>query len=82
MERLNCWEYMDCGREPGGKRAVLLGVCPAAVNVESDGVNHGRAAGRFCWPEDETLCPGIGEEKIQRCHGCPFLQEVGQQEGD
>ena len=82
MKRENCWEYMDCGREPGGKRVTLLGVCPAAIHMESDGINHGHAAGRLCWPVEETLCPGIGEEKVQRCHDCPFFEEVARQEGE
>ena len=82
MERLNCWEYMDCGREPGGKRVSLLGVCPAAVNIESHGINHGQAAGRFCWPVEETLCPGTGQDKVKRCYDCPFFKEVAEQEGD
>ena len=82
MKRKNCWEFTDCGREPGGKRVTLLGVCPAAIDMESDGINHGHAAGRFCWPMEETLCPGEGEEKIRRCHNCPFFQEVERQEGE
>lgn len=82
MKHENCWEYMDCGREPGGKRASLLGVCPAAIHMESDGINHGQAAGRFCWPVEETLCPASGEEKVQRCHDCPFFEEVQRQEGE
>ncbi|MDP6544979.1 MAG: hypothetical protein QGH60_13395 [Phycisphaerae bacterium] len=82
MKRRNCWEFMDCGREPGGKRTGLLGVCPAAIHIESDGINHGQAAGRFCWPVEETLFPANGEEKVKRCHACPFFQEVKRQEGE
>jgi len=65
--RINCWEYMQCGREPRGKRAELLGVCPAAMNSESDGINHGRDAGRLCWSVEGTLCTGTIGVKFMKC---------------
>ena len=77
----NCWEHMDCGREAGGKRIDLLGACPAAVRKELDGVNHGKAAGRICWAMEDTLCPGIGSERLDRCLRCPFHKLVAQEEG-
>lgn len=81
MTRENCWEHMDCGREPGGKRADLLGVCPAAVCVEFHDINHGKAAGRICWVMDDTLCPGAGADKLDRCLQCPFFELVAREEG-
>lgn len=27
---LNCWEFMRCGREVGGKNTEKLGVCPVS----------------------------------------------------
>ena len=81
MHRLNCWEYMDCGRQPGGKRVDLVGPCPAALCDLADGINHGQAAGRCCWTLDGTLCPDTGEHRIQRCRQCPFFQHVAQEEG-
>jgi hypothetical protein len=82
MSRENCWEHMACGREPGGSRADLLGVCPAAIHGELDGINHGTAAGRLCWAVENTLCPAGGEDKLEICHRCPFYQCVRQQEGE
>ena len=49
MKRQNCWEYMKCGRQPGGDKVVDLGVCPAAEDNSYDGLNRGKNAGRFCW---------------------------------
>jgi hypothetical protein len=39
----NCWEHMQCGREPGGVKAAELGICPAAVDDAFDGINTGLA---------------------------------------
>lgn len=77
----NCWEYMDCGREAGGKRSDLLGVCPAAGCKELAGINHGQAAGRICWVLEGTLCPGAGSERLDRCLRCPFFERVAREEG-
>lgn len=85
-EKKNCWEYMDCGREPGGKRTDELGICPAAVTAEFDGINGGKNAGRFCWYVAGTLCPGMVQgtfvAKFDSCLKCPFLREVLLQEGN
>jgi hypothetical protein len=29
-KKLTCWEYMQCEREPGGRKAEAAGICPAA----------------------------------------------------
>jgi hypothetical protein len=73
---------MGCGRQPGGERVGLLGPCPAAIYEQLDGVNNGDAAGRFCWTLEGTLCPGVGEERIEKCFNCPFFHEVTMQEGE
>lgn len=85
MQRVNCWEAMDCGREPQGARAAELGVCPAAVSGQSDGTNQGLFRGRFCWQVTGTLCGGEVQgsfaKKMMRCLACPFLQLVQDEEG-
>ncbi len=81
MEQDNCWECLECGREPGGSRVDLLGVCPSTVDVKSEGINHGKTAGRFCWTIEGTLCPGTEEERIEKCSLCPFYLKVQQEEG-
>ena len=48
QNRLNCWEFLKCGREPGGEKADRLGICPAAADVSFDGINSGKCGGRIC----------------------------------
>ena len=55
--RQNCWEFMQCGREPGGARADESGVCrAAAMDPGRDGPNGGESAGRLCWAVTGTYC--------------------------
>jgi signal transduction histidine kinase len=85
VEKLNCWQHEQCGREPGGARAHELGACSAATDATCDGINGGANAGRFCWavagssaehPECLTL------EKIGgRCQECGFFRRVKYEEG-
>ena len=77
----NCWEYLHCGREQRGKNVNESGVCPAAIHNESDGINHGKAAGRFCWTIEGTLCPGNFAKKFSNCLKCSFFEEVIKEEG-
>jgi hypothetical protein len=78
--RLNCWECLGCGREPGGRHAAELGVCPAAVAVEADGVNGGRNGGRICWVVAGTRGKGPPDGTFARGHGacerCTFFRQV------
>ena len=83
--RENCWEYMCCGREPGGNRAKEFGVCPAATIEDLDGYNGGHHGGRFCWAVAGTFCGGEIQgdfaEKIGSCYRCNFFQYVKLEEG-
>jgi hypothetical protein len=86
MTRRNCWEAIKCGRQPGGKNAEELGVCPAALpNEYFDGVNEGTHCGRFCWAVAGTLCggkmQGTHAKKLMDCLGCEFLKQVNEDEG-
>ena len=84
MKRENCWEVMACGREPGGGNEGL-GVCPAAVSGEHDGVNGGKFRGRACWLVTVTFCRGGAEssfaKRMLRCLDCAFLKRVQDEEG-
>lgn len=84
-KRQNCWNYMKCGREPGGPRVVELGICPAASDTSFDGINLGENAGRFCWAVAGTFCGGKVQgsfaEKRASCITCDFFQEVQKEEG-
>jgi len=81
----NCWEYMQCEREPGGVKADERGVCPAASDRSFDGINSGECGGRICWAVAGTFCGGKVQgtfaEKRQSCLGCKFYNKVQQEEG-
>lgn len=84
QKKINCWDYMKCGREPGGEKASKLGVCPAATDVSFDGINRGKNAGRFCWAVAGTFCGGTAQgsfaEKRQSCLSCDFFNKVRHEE--
>ena len=73
---INCWEYFDCGREPGGARVSELGVCPATIALTLDGTHGGKNAGRACWVVAGTFCDsllqGTFARKIDSCEQCDF----------
>jgi len=85
MAKLNCWEFKKCGRQPGGPREAELGVCKAAVESRTNGVNNGSNGGRACWALAGTLCGGQLQgsfaSKLGNCLTCDFYQLVGQEEG-
>jgi len=85
IKKLDCWEYMECGREPGGSNADDSGVCPSSITTKYDGINGGMNAGRFCWPVAGTVCngdlQGTFAAKIKDCLKCPFFLAVARQEG-
>jgi len=77
--RLNCWEFMGCGREAG-----IEGACPAAGALALDGVHGGLNGGRLCWAVAGTLCAGRPEgpeEKSRACRSCDFYRVVLREEG-
>ena len=82
--KLNCWEYMQCQRQPGGKMVSKQGVCPAATDRSFDGINYGENAGRICWAVAGTCCGGEVQgtfaEKRDSCTGCEFYQMVQEEE--
>ncbi len=85
MIPLNCWEYKNCGRQPGGSKVAELGVCPAAIEPRVHGINHGKNGGRSCWAVTGTLCGGAVQgtfaSKLSNCLQCEFYQLVGKEEG-
>jgi len=84
--KINCWEFMKCGREPGGERVAEKRVCPAAVNTGLDGTNGGRNGGRCCWAIAGTFCFGEVQgttAKIYKvCMDCGFYWTVADEETD
>ena len=86
MSKLNCWEFMKCGREPGGLHAAELGECIAAVETSTDGINAGRNGGRSFWAISGTYCDGKVQgtfaSKIGDCKQCSFFRLVHQEEAE
>ncbi len=85
MTKTNCWEFKKCGREPGGAKANDLGVCAAAIETSTEGVNGGKHGGRICWAVTGTLCGGKVQgtfaRKIANCLlDCAFFKAVMQEE--
>ena len=86
MAKPNCWEFKNCGREPGGAKTGELGTCPAATEKRTHGVNGGRNGGRACWAITGTLCEGKVQGtfamKLADCRTCLFYKFVALHEGD
>jgi hypothetical protein len=83
--KLNCWEFMMCGREENGPKTAELGVCPAAADTFTDGINNGKNGGRICWAVAGTFCgdkiQGTFAEKKLSCMTCDFFKMVEEEEG-
>ncbi len=75
---------MKCGREPGGRMAARLGVCPAATEARLDGTHYGKNSGRACWAVAGTLCKGevqgVFAKKYHECSKCEFYVKVRKEE--
>ena len=84
MSRMNCWEFFECGREPGGKKTGESGVCPAASSIELNGINDGDNGGRACWAIAGTYCGGKAQgtyaQKLGDCLKCDFHTFVRHQQ--
>jgi CRP-like cAMP-binding protein len=84
-KKLNCWEFMNCKRQPGGAEADKDSICIAAADSSYDGINSGENAGRICWAVAGTCCggeiQGTFAEKRDSCTSCPFYRLVQEEEG-
>lgn len=81
MKRLNCWEFNQCGREPGGSKTNELGVCPSSIHYFYNDVNHGKNAGRFCWSVNGCYATK-DKNNLTFCLNCNFFKHVSMQEKD
>ena len=81
----NCWEFKNCGRQPGGSKVAELGVCPAAVDKAYSRFNSGINGGRACWVIAGTFCGGAVQgtyaQKLANCMSCEFYKKVKAEEG-
>ena len=82
--KLNCWEHIKCGRQPGGFKAQELGICPVATHQQLHGVHDGKNAGRACWAIAGSLCGGKVQgtyaQKLHNCWRCDFMNQVKKEE--
>ncbi len=83
-KKINCWQYMHCGRESGGSRSGELGIRPASLEETFHGLNQGVNGGRICWAVAGTMCSGEVQgsyaKKRDSCIQCPFFRKVHQEE--
>jgi len=86
MKKLNCWEFMECGKEQGGSKTGGTDGCAASRLTEADGFNGGKNAGRMCWAVAGNLCGGsaVGMfvPKVVSCMNCRFYKYVSEEEGE
>ncbi len=85
VRKVNCWEYMKCGRGPEGDKISELGICPAATETRLNGVHGGSNGGRACWVVAGTFCKGEIQgtfaQKFKNCVLCEFYKRVREEEG-
>ena len=78
MDKVNCWDFLKCGRKADGS-------CPVPVENKLDGVNGGKNAGRVCWIIEGTFCrdkvQGTFMQKYETCKECDFFKLVSSEEG-
>jgi len=74
--KVNCWEYMKCGRGPEQENDV----CPAASDPSFNAMNDGINAGRSCWLVAGSACKGSASgtfaKEFQNCRKCEFYKQV------
>ncbi len=84
VSKKNCWEFMNCGRQPGGGRVHDLGICPVTTHQELNGAHDGKNAGRACWVVAGSLCGGKIQgsyaQKLTNCWRCNFFRTVKDEE--
>lgn len=77
--KVNCWEFMKCGRELNGSRIAELGQCQAAIDSSSDGMSCGKNGGRICWAVAGSFCEenhGTFVKDKEDCFLCDFYRTV------
>ncbi len=85
-QKQNCWEFQKCGRQPGGKKVTEFGICPTAIDSETDGLNDGKYGGRICWAVAGSFCGSLVQGTIAKdrlsCLSCDFFKKVRAEEGE
>jgi len=83
--KLNCWEFMKCGKGPDSAINNGADICPVASAVIADGLNGGENGGRICWIISENYFKNkiqCSENKVSHsCYACEFRYLVTMDEG-
>jgi hypothetical protein len=78
--RQNCWEYMNCGREPGGDKTAEFGICRVASAKHLNETNSGLNGGRVCFAIVGSFCEGEIQgtfaKKFSSCRDCEFYKLI------
>lgn len=85
MNKHNCWDFMKCGRGPGGDKVSKEAICPVAAEAAAHTLNGGINGGRLCW----IIAESNGGENIRcsvnhnknSCFSCQFRFKVNSEEG-
>ena len=84
-KKLNCWEFMKCGKGPDTAGSNGHDICSVASAVIADGLNGGDNGGRICWVIAENYFKGsihCSEKRIiHSCYACEFRYLVTMDEG-
>jgi hypothetical protein len=64
--KTNCWEFNECGRQPGGFNVQDLGVCSTAQAIWCDEVQKTIDSGKYCWSIN------TGEKLCDSCDVCEY----------
>jgi len=81
-KKLNCWEFVNCGREKNGLMVPILGECEVVSNMKYDGLNGGVGAGRACWLTHRNNCVMNKTKQLSCCYDCSFYKRVMFEEED
>ena len=85
MAKENCWEFLKCGRQPGGSKVKEMGVCPASSATQANGYCGGKNGGRGCAYIEGTFCGGVIQgthsHKEKDCFNCDFYKLLKQEHG-
>jgi hypothetical protein len=85
MSKLNCWEFMKCGRHAGKDKNGKSDVCPVAAEKSADGLNGGVNGGRICWVIADLCCKKwiqcSNNKRKDPCFSCEFRFKVMMEEG-
>jgi hypothetical protein len=83
--KINCWEFVGCGREIGEGSAHESEVCKVSFDTSTNGTNGGINGGRICWAISGTFngdkVDGHYAKKLLSCRSCKFFHKVRDEEG-